>query len=606
MRYIYIKILRHPKHESMMQQRISLTIIEYFKVAILAAFPQLSDEISFPLEIVQASQVKFGHYQFNSAMKLTKLTGLQPRAISEAIVDKLNKIPSIDQKITKLEIAGPGFINITLNPQFISHAVDAQLKEPHLGIPLLASSVMQRVIIDFSSPNTAKEMHVGHLRSTIIGDCLARLFEFLGYDVLRLNHIGDWGTSFGMLIAYMKENAPEIIERKVTTNLPQLMALYKASKARFDVDADFKKRSQLEVIEFQGGNSQSLKAWEIICDISRKAYQEIYDLLDVKLIERGESFYNPMLSDVVADLESKGIVKLSDGAKCIFIDGFLNRDGDPLPLMIQKADGGYNYDTTDMATIRQRIRQEHADRIIYVTDAGQAIHFQQIFKAAEMAGYLDRSKVAVDHVPFGLVLGTDGKKFRSRSGDTERLIDLLNTAIEQADKIFSERSPDLSIEERKGLAKALGIAAVKYADLSNHRTSDYTFSYERMLRFEGNTAAYLMYSYVRVAGIKRKIRLDPEIIAKTSSITLEHPAELSLGLHLVQFADTLEQMTKDLLPNRLTEYLYTLAEKFNVFFRDCRVEGSPEQNSRLLLCETVAAILRQGLTILGIQVVNKM
>lgn len=587
-----------------MQQRISLTIIEFFKTAILAAFPQLAEEISFPLEIVPVSQEKFGHYQFNSAMKLTKITGLQPRAIAEAIIVQLNAIPSLEQKISKLEIAGPGFINITLNPKFISLLVDAQLKEPHLGIPVISDK--QRVIIDFSSPNTAKEMHVGHLRSTIIGDCLARLFEFLGYDVLRLNHIGDWGTSFGMLIAYMKEKAPDIITGRVSTDLPELMALYKASKARFDIDAEFKKRSQLEVVELQGGNTQSLQAWNIICEISRKAYQEIYHLLDVKLIERGESFYNPMLADVVADLESKGLVEISGGAKCIFLDGFTNRDGEPLPLMIQKADGGYNYDTTDMATIRQRINEEKADRIIIVTDAGQSIHFQQIFKAAEMAGYLDRDKVRVNHVPFGLVLGADGKKFRSRAGDTERLIDLLNTAIEKADQIFSERSPELSSNERASLAKTLGIAAVKYADLSNHRTSDYTFSYERMLRFEGNTAAYLMYSYVRVAGIKRKINLDPEMIAKTNSIKLEQPAEITLGLHLAQFADTLEQVSNDLLPNRLTEYLYALAEKFNAFFRDCRVEGTSEQNSRLLLCEVVALTLRQGLNILGIQVVNKM
>ncbi len=251
-------------------------------------------------------------------------------------------------------------------------------------------------------------------------------------------------------------------------------------------------------------------------------------------------------------------------------------------------------------------RLKRPDRLIYVTDAGQATHFQQIFKAAEIAGYLDRNKVTVDHVPFGLVLGSDGKKFKSRSGDTERLIDLLNTAVKEAEKIIDERSPDLSIEEKHVLAKALGIAAVKYADLSNHRTSDYTFSYERMLRFEGNTAAYLMYSYVRVAGIKRKIGIDPKTILSTTSISLEHPSEIALGLHLAQFSETLEQMTKDLMPHRLTEYLYGLAEKFNAFFRDCRVEGSPEQNRRLLLCEAVAATLRQGLNLLGIQVVEKM
>lgn len=590
----------------MNKQLISTTLTEYFRAALLAAYPQLSQLDSFPLEIVPASNEKFGHYQFNSAMKLVKWVGAQPRAIAEGIINHLNHVPALDHKIAKLEIAGPGFINITLNASYLSDLVDMQLKEPHLAIPLPAPSDKKRIIIDFSSPNTAKEMHVGHLRSTIIGDCLARLFEFLGHDVLRLNHVGDWGTSFGMLIAYMKEEAPAILAGREIADLPTLMALYKASKARFDAEPAFKKKAQLEVIEIQGGNACSLHAWQLICEISRQAYQQIYDLLDVKLIERGESFYNPQLANIVAELEAKGLVTMSNGAKCIFIDGFYNREGEPLPLMIQKADGGYNYDTTDMAAIKQRIQDEKGDRLIYVTDAGQAIHFQQIFKAAEMAGYLDRTKVAVDHVPFGLVLGSDGKKFRSRSGDTERLIDLLTAAIAHAENILAARTPDLLPAERSSLAKTLGIAAIKYADLSNHRTSDYTFSYERMLRFEGNTAAYLMYSYVRVAGIKRKINIDPETIFSSCAICLTHPTEIALGLQLAQFAETLDQMAKDLLPHRLTEYLYNLAEKFNAFFRDCRVEGSPEQNSRLLLCESVAATLKQGLQILGIQVVEKM
>jgi arginyl-tRNA synthetase len=381
---------------------------------------------------------------------------------------------------------------------------------------------------------------------------------------------------------------------------------YKAAKARFDADATFKKVAQLEVVKIQGGDPESLMTWQMICDVSRKAYQQIYDLLDVKIVERGESYYNPLLPGLVAELEAKGLVTLSDGAKCIFVEGFINRNGDPLPLMIQKADSGYNYDTTDMAAIRQRIQEEKADRLIYVTDAGQGTHFQQIFKAAEMAGYLDRKKVAVDHVPFGLVLGADGKKFRSRTGDTERLIDLLTTAVDYADKILIERSPELDDPERHKLAQALGIGAVKYADLCCHRTGDYTFSYERMLRFEGNTAAYLMYSYVRVAGIKRKVGADLEALKREGHVTLEHPSEIALGLQLAQFNDTLQQLAKDLLPHHLTDYLYTLAEKFNAFFRDCRVEGSAQETSRLLLCEAVAQTLRQGLTLLGVKVVEKM
>lgn len=587
-------------------KKMSATLKDLLKAATLTAFPQLAEQEDIPFELTLATQEKFGHYQYNSAMKLTKIVAMPPRAIAESIVKCLNADPATSQTIAHVEVAGPGFINITLSSAYLSHVVDSLLREPYLGIDHPSPAEKQRIIIDFSSPNTAKEMHVGHLRSTIIGDSLARLFEFLGHDVLRLNHIGDWGTAFGMLIAYMKEEVPEIIEGKQSTDLLSLMGYYKASKARFDADSTFKKSSQMEVVELQSGNPDSLKAWRIICEISRKAYQQIYDLLDVKLTERGESFYNPVLSDLVADLEAKGLVTLSNGAKCIFMEGFLNRNGDPLPLMIQKADGGYNYDTTDMATIVQRIQEEKGDRIIYVTDAGQGTHFQQIFKAAEMAGYLDRSKVRVDHVAFGLVLGADGKKFRTRSGDTERLIDLIDTAIDHAEKILNDRNPDMAVEERKQLAHALGIAAIKYADLSCNRTGDYTFSYERMLRFEGNTAAYLMYSYVRVAGIKRKVGVDIDDIINQQHISLEHPSEVALGLQLSLFDETLQQLTLNLLPHQLTDYLYTLAEKFNAFFRDCRVEGSPQQNSRLLLCEAVAQTLRQGLDILGIHVVEKM
>ncbi len=300
------------------------------------------------------------------------------------------------------------------------------------------------------------------------------------------------------------------------------------------------------------------------------------------------------------------MVQISNGAKCIFLEGFQNREGDPLPLMIQKSDGGYNYDTTDMATIYHRIHVEKADRLIYVTDVGQSTHFQMIFKAAERAKYLDLKNICIHHVPFGLVLGPDGKKFRTRSGETERLIDLLHTAIERASKILRERNPDIEEEECKIIAHTLGIGAVKYADLSNHRLSDYTFNYDRMLRFEGNTAAFLLYVYVRISGIKRKVKVDPSILLDKAHIQLEHLSEIDLGLHLLRFREALDLVADDLLPNRLTDYLYLLAEKFNAFFRDCRVEGSQQQSERLLLCEATARVLKQGLDILGIQTVDRM
>lgn len=592
-----------------MQSIISL-LHDRFREAAMASYPRLREIDNFSIELAQSTQEKFGHYQCNSPMKLAKLLGLNPRKIAETLVENVNKeiglFPGDETTplFSRMEIAGPGFINITLDKTFLEYAVNESLKDSHLGIPLPKKK--ERIVVDFSSPNIAKEMHVGHLRSTIIGDCLARLFEFLGHDVLRLNHVGDWGTAFGMLIAYMKEIAPKILNGEQETDLSHLVEWYRSSKKRFDEDPEFRKQSQLEVVALQSGEKRSIQAWSIICAISRRAYQEIYDLLDVHLTERGESFYNSMLSDTVADLESKGLVQISDGAKCIFLEGFQNREGQPLPLMIQKSDGGYNYDTTDMAALRHRIEQEKADRIIIVTDAGQSTHFAMIFKAGEKAGYLIPDRVQVDHVPFGLVLGQDGKKFRTRSGETERLIDLLLTAIEEAEKIIEGKIPEMDRAERKNLAKALGIGAVKYADLSCNRTGDYLFSYERMLRFEGNTAAFLMYSYVRIAGIKRKVQVDVEAIRKTDKITLEHPSEMALGIHLLQFGEALEQVSRELLPNRLTDYLYGLAEKFNAFFRDCRVEGSTQQNSRLLLCELTARTLKQGLNILGVQTVERM
>ncbi len=575
-----------------------------FQKAILKTYPTLKeDELS--LDVTPSTNPSFGDYQCNSAMKLTKLLKEPPRAIAEKIIQALDvKTADGIPLIAQTSVAGPGFINIAIDPLYLERHVNLLLHDAHLGIEMAQPPI--KVVIDFSSPNTAKEMHVGHLRSTIIGDCLARLFEFLGDAVLRLNHIGDWGTAFGMLIAYMKQTAPDVLDGKVSTDLTHLVAWYKESKARFDADPEFKKASQREVVALQSGDPQSLKAWNIICAISRKAYQEIYDLLDIHLVERGESFYNPLLPGIVKDLEAKRLVAVSDGAKCVFLEGFLNREGEPLPLMIQKSDGGYNYDTTDMATIRHRIDVEKAKRIIIVTDAGQATHFRMIFKTAELAGYLDPKKVRVDHVPFGLVLGADGKKFRTRSGETEKLIDLIQTAIEKADAILKERSPEMDPNERHALAKALGIGAIKYADLSCHRTSDYTFSYERMLKFEGNTAAFLMYAYVRVIGIKRKTQANIDALLQQEKVKLTHPAEIALSLHLAQFGDALLATADDLLPHRLTEYLYLLAEKFNAFFRDCRVEGTPEQSSRLLLCEAVARTLKTGLEILGLKVVNKM
>lgn len=551
-------------------------------------------------EITQSTQPQFGDYQCNNALKLAKELNLSPREVAQKIAAHYPK----NSLIGKIEIAGPGFINLTLDPDFLSHEVDAMVRDPFMGIS--HPKHQQKIVVEFSSPNVAKELHVGHLRSTIIGDCLARLFEFLGHDVLRLNHIGDWGTQFGMLIAFMREIAADVLEGKKEADLPTLMVWYRESKKRFDADPEFKKQAQLQVVKLQGGDEATLAAWEMICEISRKAYQEIYTLLDVKLQERGESFYNPMLPLVVADLDKKGMITISDGAKCVYLEGFAGREGEPLPMIIQKSDGGYNYDTTDMAALRQRIEVEEADRIIYVVDAGQSLHFQMLFKAAEKAGYLNPKKVEVNHVAFGVVLGSDGKKFKTRSGETEKLIDLLYESVSHAKKILKERIPELEEQELTHMAEILGIDAVKYADLSSHRIKDYIFSYERMLRFEGNTAAFLLYAYVRIQSIKRKVGKETASLLASTTIKLNHPTEIALGLHLRQFGEALDSVAKDLIPNRLTDYLYVLAEKFHAFFRDCRVEGSLEEDSRLLLCEATARVLKQGLHILGLKTLDRM
>ncbi len=566
---------------------------EKVRLALQQAFGQ-----AFEPEVEQSTNLKFGHYQCNNALKLAKEFKIPPREAAQKLLAHIDP-----QNLAKMEIAGAGFINFTLDAGFLAKRVDLLVQDPKLGVEIPEP---KRIIVEFSSPNVAKELHVGHLRSTIIGDALARLFEFLGHDVLRLNHVGDWGTQFGMLIAYMHEEAQAVLEGKQKTDLSSLMTWYRASKVKFDQDPEFKKRAQQQVVLLQSGDSASLKAWQMICEISRRAFQEIYALLDVKITERGESFYNPYLKPLIDDLTKKGLITISDGAQCIFMEGFVGQDGNPLPMIVQKSDGGYNYDTTDLAAMRYRIEVDKAQWIIYVIDAGQSLHCKMFFKAAELAGYLNPQKVRVDHVAFGVVLGSDGKKFKTRSGETEKLIDLLQEAVERAEKIIEERLPDISPEEKHELARTPGIGSVKYADLSCHRLKDYVFSYERMLKFEGNTAAFMLYAYVRVQGIKRKVAKEiTEVLARTH-VTLEHPTEVELALHLLQLGETLETITKELLPNRLTEYLFQLAEKFHAFFRDCRVEGSSLEESRLVLCEATARVLKQGLNILGLNTVERM
>lgn len=575
---------------------ISTQLEDLFRQSIKHAYPQLAlSVLEDSLEVTISKQLEHGHYQCNSALKLSKILKDNPRNIAK------NIIPSQNSLISNCEIAGPGFINITLSGSHLEALLNPLLKDPRLGIAKVQNP--KRIVIDFSSPNTAKELHVGHLRSSIIGDTIARLFEFLGHHVLRLNHIGDWGTPFGMLIHFLKSQKPNVLKDGSQTTLSDLASWYKESRVLFDNNPEFKKLSQEQVVLLQAKETSAMDAWHKICEISRKGYQEIYDLLNIQIQERGESFYHERLPQIVSLLKEKGLTENSNGAECIFLDHFLSKEETPLPLIIQKSDGGYTYATTDLAALYQRIHEEKADRIIYVVDNGQSLHLEMVFQAAQKAGYYDPKKVEVDHVPFGLVLGSDGKKFKTRSGESEKLIDLLKKAILKASEILNERNDHLKDAQRT--AQVLGINAVKYADLSSLRTKDYMFSYEKMLRFEGNTAAFLLYSYVRIASIQQKADFSLKKVSH-KELSLKNPNEVALALHILQLREVLESVAHGLLPNRICDYLYLLADKFNAFFRDCPVLNSEYESSRLILCELVKRTFEIGFQILGLETVDRM
>jgi len=560
-------------------------------------------ELPQPL-VVTATNAKFGDFQCNIALPLAKTLGQSPRTIAAQIVERVD-LSDICETPT---IAGPGFINLCLKNSYLARQIQALHQDGRLGV--VDAGKGSRVIVDFSSPNIAKEMHVGHLRSTIIGDCLASILELRGYDVLRLNHLGDWGTQFGMLITYLKEVCPQALNHADALELGDLVTFYKQAKARFDQDEVFKEASRQSVVALQKGEPESLLAWQLLCAQSRREFQQIYQQLAIEITERGESFYNPFLGDVVAALRKQGLLVEDQGAQCVFLNGFTNKEGQPLPLIIQKSDGGYNYATTDLAALKYRFQVDKAEKIIYVTDAGQAHHFAQVFQVAHQAGFIPSTKVVV-HVPFGLVKGEDGKKLKTRSGDTIRLKDLLQEAISHARQNLQSR---LMLEDRQETAdfvetvsRVVGIAAVKYADLSQNRLSDYIFSYDKMLSLQGNTAPYLLYAYARIQSIAREGFLDWRELELESSLTFIANSEIELAKGLLQFADVIMEVENTLLPNRLCDYLYELSKKFNRFYEECSVlkaEGSVRQ-SRLVLCELTARILKLGLSLLGIPVLER-
>jgi len=574
-----------------------------FQQALIAAFG--SDYAEVDPMLVSASNPKFGDYQSNAALGLSKELKQSPRAIAEKVIQHLK----IEDICVLPEIAGPGFINLTIKPEYLEAQVNSIQTDPRLGIS--PSKNPQRVIVDFSSPNIAKEMHVGHLRSTIIGDCIARILEFQGQDVLRLNHVGDWGTQFGMLIAYLREVCPEALTTANAVDLGNLVEFYRKAKKRFDEDEKFQETAREEVVKLQSGAEDSRHAWQLLCEQSQREFQVIYNLLDVKLTKRGESFYNPLLPDVVEDLAKTGLLEEDAGAQCVFLEGFSNKEGQPLPLIVQKSGGGYNYATTDLAALRYRIFQDRTQRIIYVTDAGQANHFAQVFQVAKRAGWIP-DRVELIHVPFGLVLGEDNKKLKTRSGETVRLKDLLDEAINRARADLEARLKDDNRQESEefiaNVAQVIGISAVKYADLSQNRNSNYVFSFDKMLSLQGNTAPYLLYAYARIRSIGRKGNIDFEQLQKDAKVLLQEDEELVLTKHLLQLSEVLKNIEQDLLPNRLCEYLYELSKKFNKFYEECDVlkAEEPQRSSRLILCDITARTLKLGLSLLGIQVLERM
>ena len=578
-----------------------------FEQALVAALGAEYAEVD-PI-LVSASNPKFGDYQANVALPLAKQIGKPPRAIAEQIVAKLD-VSDICETPT---VAGPGFINLTLKPAYLEAQLQKINTDPRLGITPVQHP--QKIIVDYPSPNIAKEMHVGHLRPAVIGDCISRILEFIGHDVVRLSHVGDWGTPFGMLIAYLQKAYPEALTTTENLDLGDLSSFYRQAKKEFDTDEEFKEAARQAVVQLQAGEEKTILAWKIVCQLSSRAYRVIYDLMGISpFIERGESFYNALLAETIEELEAKGLVEIDAGAKCVFLEGFTNKEGKPLPLIVQKSDGGYNYATTDLAAIRYRVNVDKAQRVIYPVGAEQTNHFAQIFQVGKRAGWIT-DDVEFFHAPFGLVLGEDGAKLKTRSGEAVRLKDLLNEAIAHARKDLESRLKEEGREETEEfinhVAQVIGISAVKYADLSQNRNSNYVFSYDKMLALQGNTAPYMLYAYARIQGISRKGGIDLEQLGDNIKIVLQHETELVLAKHLLQLDEVISTIEADLLPNRLCEYLFQLSQKFNQFYdRDRGVPvlsaEEPQRTSRLVLCNLTARTLKLGLSLLGIPVLERM
>lgn len=576
-----------------------------FEQALVAAF---GEELSGTDPIlVAASNPKFGDFQSNVAMSLTKKLGKPPRTIAEAIVQHLD----VSQICEAPSIAGPGFINLRLKTSYLEAQLKAIQSDSRLGIE--PTPHPQRVIVDYPSPNIAKEMHVGHLRPSVIGDCIARILEFMGHEVLRLSHIGDWGTPFGMLIAYLQTAYPEALQTTEGLDLGDLATFYRAAKQRFDQDEQFQEAARQAVVKLQAGDEETLQAWKIVCDLSNRTNRKIFDLMGLsdKIQERGESFYNPFLPKILEELDELGLLVEDAGAQCVFLDGFTNKEGKPLPLIVRKSDGGYNYAATDLAAIRYRVNVDQVQRVVYPVGVEQTNHFIQIFQVGKKAGWITDDRTFV-HLPLGLILGEDGKKLKSRSGDAPRMVDLLNEAIDHAQTDLETRLQEEGRQESPEfidhVARVVGISAIKYADLSQSLTSNYIFNLDRMLALQGNTAPYMLYAYVRVQGISRKGGIDFQQLGADAQIVLQEEEELILAKHLLQLDETLSAVEVDLFPHRLCEYLFELSQKFNRFYDRCPIlqAEEPQRTSRLILADLTARTIKLGLSLLGIPVLERM
>ena len=576
------------------------TIREMLEEAVTKALVQVTGLSTAKGQVIYATRAEFGDYQANGVMSAAKQLRKNPREIAQAVLDVLEA----GDLLEKAEIAGPGFINLFLSGDALAARASAALTDPSLLI--IPAAETQTIVVDYSSPNLAKEMHVGHLRGTIIGDSIVRILEALGHCVIRQNHVGDWGTQFGMLIAHMNSLTEQ--GQSLSSNLADLETFYRAAKQRFDEEPEFAELARSYVVRLQQGDADCRAAWQRFIDESLQHCQEVYDQLQVRLKPsdlRPESFYNSDLPEIVNELAGKGLLTESNGAQCVFLDDFKGKDGDPLPVIIQKSDGGYLYATTDLAAIRYRSLQLGADRVLYVVDARQSLHFQQIFAVAAAAGF-SRTNCALEHIAYGTMMGEDGKPFKTRSGDTVKLKDLLNEAVRRAYELVTEKNPDLSEAERHEIAATVGIAAVKYSDLSKNRTSDYIFDWSSMLSFEGNTAPYLLYAYARIQSVIR--RLAAENQQPGTEILLQAPEERALALKILQFAEIVRQLGNDCHPNQLCLYLYEMSGIFMKFYENCpilKAEGVT-QRSRLALAMLTAGTLKRGLNLLGIEPLQKM